>query len=257
MNRKYILDNEKIILESLSRLNLILESDDDCSDAAAGKDGWGKCPKKRFETADRDDYDVLDCGGVYYIRDKKGLLDNIPIPDIPTTADGWKEIAKIAYDKLKKEGAKIGEKIKEVGGKFFEKVGEVISTVDLGGEGGSSTTSTTSTEPVQGPKYITTNASIDDIINKGIIVKKGMQGSVVSEIQQKLLDKGIKKVSEIGSASGIFDDFTEDAVEEFQEKYSLSKTGIVDAETMRILNMREYIINPSMETRHVNSKAGI
>lgn len=85
------------------------------------------------------------------------------------------------------------------------------------------------------------------------VLKKGMSGIEVTNLQRALMIDSTAHPK--GLISGYFDDATEKALKEFQKKYGLPQTGIVDIETMRKLNEiyskeEEYspdIINVSIE----------
>ena len=66
----------------------------------------------------------------------------------------------------------------------------------------------------------------DDILN-GFLVKKGMKGDIVSEIQKNLIKHGFKFISKDGSADGKFGQRTKSSVIEFQTKNNLNDDGTV------------------------------
>ncbi|MGB9681070.1 MAG: peptidoglycan-binding domain-containing protein [Minisyncoccia bacterium] len=66
------------------------------------------------------------------------------------------------------------------------------------------------------------------------VLKKGMSGIDVVNLQRALMIDSTAHPQ--GSISGYFDAVTEKALKEFQKKYGLPQTGIVDKETMAKLN---------------------
>ena len=66
----------------------------------------------------------------------------------------------------------------------------------------------------------------DDIKN-GKLVKFGMTGDIVSEIQKLLLQKGYNKISKTGKIDGIFGVGTYNSVKKFQELNGLKPDGVV------------------------------
>ena len=65
------------------------------------------------------------------------------------------------------------------------------------------------------------------------VYKKGSKGSAVKKIQQMLLDRGYK-LPKYG-ADGSYGDETAAAVKQFQKDWGLKEDGIVDTETMKML----------------------
>ena len=62
-----------------------------------------------------------------------------------------------------------------------------------------------------------------------------MRGKVVGEIQKLLIAAGFKNISKSGNPDDIFGSRTKASVEQFQEKNSLKKDGIVGDETIKAL----------------------
>jgi len=79
------------------------------------------------------------------------------------------------------------------------------------------------------------------------ILKKGMSGIDVVNLQRALMIDSTAHPK--GLISGYFDKATEDALKEFQRKYGLPQTGIVDRPTMEKLNelySKEEIYSPNI-----------
>ena len=65
-------------------------------------------------------------------------------------------------------------------------------------------------------------------------LKRGSEGAEVINLQRALMIDSTEHPR--GNISGVFDKATEDALKEFQERYDLEPTGIVDAQTREKLN---------------------
>lgn len=84
------------------------------------------------------------------------------------------------------------------------------------------------------PTFTNTSLTIEDL-KAGKEVSKGMKGAVVGEIQKLLIAAGYKNISKSGNVDNIFGSRTKASVEQFQEKNSLKKDGIVGDETIKAL----------------------
>ena len=84
------------------------------------------------------------------------------------------------------------------------------------------------------PTLTDTSLTLDDL-KAGKEVSKGMRGKVVGEIQKLLIAAGFKNISKSGNPDDIFGSRTKASVEQFQEKNSLKKDGIVGDETIKAL----------------------
>lgn len=84
------------------------------------------------------------------------------------------------------------------------------------------------------PTLTDTSLTLDDL-KAGGEVSKGMRGKVVGEIQKLLIAAGFKNISKSGNPDDIFGSRTKASVEQFQEKNSLKKDGIVGDETIKAL----------------------
>jgi peptidoglycan hydrolase-like protein with peptidoglycan-binding domain len=130
-----------------------------------------------------------------------------------TIPDGWKVVTLDMYNKLKE----LGKDIKQEAGKLWGKIVD-LATID-------NTSTSTSTS-----NWVPTDANIYDI-ESGTLIKQGMKGSVVSEIQKELIKHGYKNISKTLSTDGIFGKRTYNAVTEFQKSKGLKPDGIVGPKT--------------------------
>lgn len=103
-----------------------------------------------------------------------------------------------------------------------------------GPSGGSSNSAGGSSNSGSKPTFTNTSLTIEDL-KAGKEVSKGMKGAVVGEIQKLLIAAGYKNISKSGNVDNIFGSRTKASVEQFQEKNSLKKDGIVGDETIKAL----------------------
>lgn len=109
------------------------------------------------------------------------------------------------------------------------------ATTPSGTTGG--TTSTATTTPATAPSATTASATTPSTTNTGNatalpVLRPGMEGDVVRQLQQRLRTKGFYN----GAVDGIFGSQTEAAVRAAQSANDLTVDGIVGPATWRILN---------------------
>lgn len=101
--------------------------------------------------------------------------------------------------------------------------------------------SKTSTENKKVVLEQTTNLTLDDIKNGKSVVKLGMKGPIVGEIQKLLISKGYGNISKSGEIDNGFGSLTKGQVEKFQSENTndkgepLQKDGKVGPETIKAL----------------------
>ena len=78
--------------------------------------------------------------------------------------------------------------------------------------------------------YTETTITQDDISEKGAVLKIGVQGEIVSEIQEILLRL---KLIDKDYTDGIFDISLKKTIQKFQEDNSIPPTGKVNRETLK------------------------
>ena len=71
----------------------------------------------------------------------------------------------------------------------------------------------------------------EEIVNGSKVVKVGMKGDIVTQIQNLLIKKGFKNISKSGQPDGIYGSRTAQSVRDFQEKNDLTKDSIVGKNT--------------------------
>lgn len=84
----------------------------------------------------------------------------------------------------------------------------------------------------QGSDLISTNLTLDDILNGKGSVKIGMKGPVVGEIQKLLIAAGYKNISKSGNVDNTFGGRTKSMVMDFQSANGLNDDGIVGKDTL-------------------------
>lgn len=97
---------------------------------------------------------------------------------------------------------------------------------------GETTTATTTTKPKF--EWKTTLATPENVEN-GEIIKVGMYGSIVKQIQQLLIGNGYKEISKSGEPDGKFGNRTKNMVVKFQTDNKLSPDGQVGPKTWKTL----------------------
>jgi len=75
------------------------------------------------------------------------------------------------------------------------------------------------------------NIKTDEVANGSKLVKRGMSGDIVREIQKLLIKHGFTNISKSGEIDGIYGRRTKQAVIDFQRKNEASDDGIVGKET--------------------------
>jgi peptidoglycan hydrolase-like protein with peptidoglycan-binding domain len=76
----------------------------------------------------------------------------------------------------------------------------------------------------------------EEIANGTKLVKVGMKGDIVTQIQQLLIKNGLTNISKTGKPDGIFGSRTAQSVHDFQEKNGLNTDSIVGKNTWAKLN---------------------
>jgi peptidoglycan hydrolase-like protein with peptidoglycan-binding domain len=84
----------------------------------------------------------------------------------------------------------------------------------------------------QSSDLISTNLTLDDILNGKGSVKIGMKGPVVGEIQKLLIAAGYKNISKSGKVDNTFGGRTKSMVVDFQKANGLNGDGIVGQNTL-------------------------
>ena len=90
------------------------------------------------------------------------------------------------------------------------------------------------TTPVITTPVITTNVvniTTDEVANGSKLVKRGMSGDIVREIQKLLIKHGFTNISKSGKIDGIYGSRTAQAVYDFQQKSEIATDRIVGNET--------------------------
>jgi peptidoglycan hydrolase-like protein with peptidoglycan-binding domain len=91
------------------------------------------------------------------------------------------------------------------------------------------------------PSDINSNLTLDDIKNGKSVVKLGMKGPIVGEIQKLLISKGYGNISKSGEPDSDFGSLTKGQVEKFQSENTndkgepLQKDGKVGSDTIKAL----------------------
>jgi hypothetical protein len=89
----------------------------------------------------------------------------------------------------------------------------------------------------------------EEIVNGSKLVKIGMRGDIVTQIQNLLIKKGFKNISKSGQSDGIYGSRTKKAVIDFQIKNDLTHDGIVGKKTWDKLNSESpYVDTSDMDT---------
>jgi hypothetical protein len=89
----------------------------------------------------------------------------------------------------------------------------------------------------------------EEIVNGSKLVKIGMRGDIVKQIQNLLIKKGFKNISKSGQVDGIYGSRTKQAVIDFQIKNELTHDGIVGKNTWGKLNSEsQYVDTSDMDT---------
>ncbi len=136
------------------------------------------------------------------------------------------EIVGGVVDYLTGLGKAVIKKIKN-GIPHFEIDGQtILTTPDPGSSSSQGTTEPPKPQPIV---YTETKITQDDISEKGAVLKIGVQGDIVSEIQEILL--GLKLIDE-DYTDGIFDISMKKAIQKFQKDNGLTPTGKVDWKTL-------------------------
>jgi len=118
---------------------------------------------------------------------------------------------------------------------------DILSTSTYCG-GGSTTTTGTTTGNTINTTGNTTNATgntttnvvnitTDEVANGGKLVKQGMSGNIVREIQKLLIKHGFTNISKSGKIDGIYGSRTAQAVYDFQQKSEIATDRVVGKET--------------------------
>jgi peptidoglycan hydrolase-like protein with peptidoglycan-binding domain len=102
------------------------------------------------------------------------------------------------------------------------------------GETTTATTATTTTKPTF--EWKTTLATPENVEN-GELIKYGMFGSIVKQIQQLLINNGYKDISKTGQVDGKFGNRTKNAVLSFQKDNGLTQDGVVGPKTWNTLQV--------------------
>lgn len=90
----------------------------------------------------------------------------------------------------------------------------------------------------QTPNQIPTTITGDQIKN-GSIVKSGMRGPIVGEIQKSLIEKGYTDISNNGKPDNIFGPKTSNSIKKFQTENDLTPDGVVGPKTWEKLSATE------------------
>jgi peptidoglycan hydrolase-like protein with peptidoglycan-binding domain len=85
-------------------------------------------------------------------------------------------------------------------------------------------------------EWKTTLATPENVEN-GELIKYGMFGSIVKQIQQLLINNGYKDISKTGQADGKFGNRTKNAVLSFQKDNGLTQDGVVGPKTWNTLQV--------------------
>jgi len=78
---------------------------------------------------------------------------------------------------------------------------------------------------------IDVNIKPEEILDGTKIVKMGMKGDIVTQIQQLLIKNGLTNISKSGQPDGVFGSRTTQSVRDFQEKNGLTVDGVVGKNT--------------------------
>lgn len=116
--------------------------------------------------------------------------------------------------------------------KVKQKTGNLFKDYPQTGDTQQATTATTTTKPKF--EWKTTLATPENVEN-GEIIKVGMYGSIVKQIQQLLISNGYKEISKSGEPDGKFGNRTKNMVVKFQTDNKLSPDGQVGPKTWKTL----------------------
>jgi peptidoglycan hydrolase-like protein with peptidoglycan-binding domain len=113
------------------------------------------------------------------------------------------------------------------------------STTTTGSTTGNTTNTTGNTTNTTGNTTNTTgktttnvvNIKTDEVANGSKLVKRGMSGDIVREIQKLLIKHGFTNISKSGEIDGIYGSRTAQAVYDFQQKSEIATDRIVGKET--------------------------
>lgn len=153
-------------------------------------------------------------------KETKEKARKLTDPNLPV------EIVGGVVDYLTGLGKAVIKKIKN-GIPYFETDGQtILTTPDPGSSSSQGTTEPPKPQPIV---YTETTITQDDISEKGAVLKIGVQGEIVSEIQEILL--GLKLIDE-DYTDGIFDISLKKAIQKFQKDNGLTPTGKVDWKTL-------------------------
>jgi peptidoglycan hydrolase-like protein with peptidoglycan-binding domain len=106
------------------------------------------------------------------------------------------------------------------------------STTTTGSTTGNTTNTTGNTTNTTGKTTTNVvNIKTDEVANGSKLVKRGMSGDIVREIQKLLIKHGFTNISKSGEIDGIYGSRTAQAVYDFQQKSEIATDRIVGKET--------------------------
>lgn len=148
------------------------------------------------------------------------------------TFESFKKIIYLSPEKIK---TKTGNLFKDYPSTLQPTTGETQQST-TGKTQQSTTTTTASTITKPKFEWKTTLATPENVEN-GELIKYGMYGSIVKQIQQLLIHDGYKDISKTGEPDGKFGKRTFDAVKTFQKDNNLTPDGIVGPKTWSMLQI--------------------